>query len=226
MAHQVRRVRRKRRHHNHHRHLQDFFTGRSAIYAGAFIFALLLALLFFNYGPRTYRSWQESRLLKRGTELLQKNDLDGATRAAQEMLRIQPESVAAFQILADASERQNKPDSVAWRAQIARIYPHSLDAQLNLASAALRFGQLDTVRHALENVEPDDRDKAAYHVVAGWLARAEGNDADLEQHFAAAVKQEPTNDLYQFNFAVLQIRSSDPEKKASGRETLERLSKV
>ncbi|MGZ5521589.1 MAG: hypothetical protein ACXWF1_00470 [Chthoniobacterales bacterium] len=219
-------MRRKRRHHNHHRHLQDFFTGRSAIYAGAFIFTLLLALLFFNYGPRTYRSWQESRLLKRGTELLQNNDLDGATRAAQEMLRIQPESVAAFQILADASERQNKPESVAWRAQIARIYPHSLDAQLNLASAALRFGQLDTVRRALENVEPDDRDKAAYHVVAGWLARAEGNDADLEQHFAAAVKQEPTNDLYQFNFAILQIRSSDPEKKASGRETLERLSKV
>lgn len=225
MAHQVRRVRRKRRRHQHPRS-REFFSGRLAIYIGAFVIALLLALLFFNYGPRTYRGWRESRLLKHGTELLQKNDLDGATKAAKEMLRIQPDSVAAFQILADASERQNKPESVAWRAQIARIYPHSLDAQLNLASAALRFGQLDTVRRALDKVDPDDRDKAAYHVVAGWLARAEGNDADLEQHFAAAVKQEPENDLYQFNYAVLQIRSSDEEKQANGRETLERLSKV
>jgi hypothetical protein len=38
-----------------------------------------------------------------------------------------------------------------------------------------------------------DRDKAAFHVVAGWLARAEGNLAEQEEQFAAAVKKEPTN---------------------------------
>ncbi len=225
MALRVRRVRRKRRRHQQSR-TGEIFSGHTAILIGVFFAALLLALLLFHYGPPTYRGWRESRLFKQGTELLRKNDLDGATKAAREMLRIQPDSVAAFQILADASERQNKPESVAWRAQIARIYPHSLDAQLNLASAALRFGQLETVRRTLEQVDADDRDKAAYHVVAGWLAKAEGNEADLEQHFAAAVKQEPANDLYQFNYAVLQIRASDEEKNAAGRETLERLSKV
>ncbi|MDQ6938952.1 MAG: hypothetical protein M3119_02220 [Verrucomicrobiota bacterium] len=223
MAHQVKRVRRKRR---HHRPRARIFTGRKAIYLGAAVFGLLFGLLFLNYGPRTYRTWRESRLQHRASELLQKNDLEGATQAAREMLSIQPESVAAFQILADATERQNKPETVAWRAQIARIFPHNLDAQLNLASAALRFSQLDTVRHALEKVDPEDREKAAYHVVAGWLARAEGNDAAVEEHFAAAVEEEPGNDLYQFNFAILQIRSPDPEKNSSARETLERLSKV
>lgn len=224
MVTQVKRVRRKRRHHRRRR--TQIFTSRSAIYLGAAVFGLLLGLLFLNYGPRTYRTWRESRLQRRAADLLQKNDLDGAAQAAHEMLRIQPESAAAFQILADATERQNKPETVAWRAQIARIFPHNLDAQLNLASAALRFSQLDTVRHALEKVDAPDREKAAYHVVAGWLARAEGNDAAVEEHFAAAVKQEPANDLYQFNFAVLQIRSQDPEKNSKARETLERLSKV
>lgn len=222
MATQVRRVRRKRRRERHN----QFFRGRTAIIAGAILFGISFGFVFINYAPRAYNSWRESRLLKNASVLLQKQDFDGATKAAQQMLRVRPDSLAAFQILADASERQNKPETVAWRAQIARLLPHHLDAQLNLASAALRFGQMDTVRRALENVAPEDRGKAAYHVVAGWLARAEGNDADVEQHFAAAVKQEPGNDLYQFNFAVLQIRSPDPEKHAAAQETLERLRKV
>src|SRR5205814_8818215 len=114
---------------------------------------------------------------------------------------------------------------VAWRAQIARLDP-GLDSYLNLASAALRFGQLDVARDALDRVEPADRDKATYHVVAGWLSRAQGNIAEEERHFAAAVATEPANDVYQFNLAVLQIHSPDPQKNADARNQLERLSKV
>jgi hypothetical protein len=45
-------------------------------------------------------------------------------------------------------------------------------------------------------------------------------------HFAAAVAQEPVNDLYQFNLAVLRIRSSAPEKSDEARKVLERLKGV
>ena len=199
---------------------------RLFVFVTAVALGLTLGFLFVTYAPRAYHGWRESRLLQSANRLLQEQDLEGAARTAQKALRVQPDSLDAFQILAEISERQNKPETVAWRAQIARLLPRNLDAQLNLASAGLRFGQMDTVRRALNNVAPADRDKAAYHVVAGWLARAEGNDADVEQHFAAAVRQEPGNDLYQFNFAVLQIRSLDPEKNAPARETLERLRKV
>ncbi len=222
MGTEVRRVRRRRQSNRPNKSS----PGRLLVFIGAFAVGIALGFLFVNYAPRAYSGWRESRLLKKATQLLQEQDLDGATVAAQRILRVRPDSLAAFQILAETSERQNKPETVAWRAQIARVLPKNLDALLNLASAALRFGQLDTVRRALNDVAPPDREQAAYHVVAGWLARAEGNDADVEQHFAAAVKQEPTNDLYQFNFAVLQIRSLDPEKNSPARETLDRLSKV
>src|SRR5262249_37535826 len=96
----------------------------------------------------------------------------------------------------------------------------------NFASAALRFGKLDVAREALARVSQKDRDSAAFHVVAGWLARAEGNFAEQEEQFAAAVKKEPKNDLYQFNLAALQIRSKDAEKSNNARNTLERLSKT
>src|SRR5207237_4507446 len=121
---------------------------------------------------------------------------------------------------------KNLEETVLWRAQIARLVPNDLDSQLNLASAALRFGQLDLARKALDRVSPNDRNRAAFHVVAGWLARAEGNFAEQEEQFAAAVKKEPGNDLYQFNLAALQIQSNDPQKSARARDTLDRLSKL
>jgi predicted Zn-dependent protease len=158
--------------------------------------------------------------------MLQQQDYSGAIRSAEKALEIHRDSLAAFYILAEATEKQNRVETVAWRAQIARLVPNSLDSQLNLASAALRFGELDTARKALERVPPNDREKAAYHVVAGWLARAQGDEAGLLEHFAAAVKQDPNNDLYQFNLAVLQIKSADPEKSDKARSILQRLAKV
>lgn len=223
---EVRRVRRKRRVRSVRYGSGKIVSVRGAVYLAALCAGFGLGFLVLTYAPRAYGSWRESRLQKRATALLEKQDLNGATKAAQQMLQIRPGSLAAFHIMADATEKQNRAETVAWRAQIARALPHNLDAQLNLASAALRFGQLDTALRALDNVAPDDRDEASYHVVAGWLARAQGNDADVEQHFAAALRKEPTNELYQFNLAVLQIRSSEEETYFAARNTLERLSKL
>jgi hypothetical protein len=216
------RVRRRRR----HQPRAPISAGRTAVFAAAVIVGFAIGFLFLSYAPRAFRGWRESRLLKSAVAMLQKQDLDGATIAAREMLDLHPDSLAAFQILADATEKQNRADTVAWRAQIARLLPNNIDAQLNLASAALRFGQLDVARRALDNVAPADRGKAAFHVVAGWLARAQGNDKDVETHFAAALAQEPQNELYQFNLAVLRIRSLKQEEYDQARETLERLRKV
>ena len=199
---------------------------RIAILIAVITLAFVLGVIVLSYGSKAYNGWRETRLLKRATTLLEQSNFNAASAAAREVLKLHRDSLAAFYILAETTEKQNLQETVSWRAQIARLLPHNVDSQLNLASAALRFGQLDLARKALENVSPDQRDQAAYHVVAGWLARAEGNVAEQERQFAAAVKKEPNNDLYQFNLAVMQIRSTDAEENARARATLERLSQV
>ena len=227
MPNDAKRVRRRRRvqsaHPSGRRRISKASIG---IYVASVAVGFAVAGLFLTYAPRGYGTWRESRLVKRATEMMQKEDLDGATVAAQQILQFRPNSAAAFHILADATEKQHRPETVAWRAQIARVLPHNLDAQLNLASAALQFGQLDTARRALDNVAASDREKPAYHVVAGWLAKAQGNEKAVEDHFAAAVAKEPANDLYQFNLAVLRIRSPEPQKYEEALNTLERLRKM
>jgi hypothetical protein len=224
MAKHVRRIRRKRR--AKPPGSPVFTPARAAICGGALVLGFTVGLFLLTYGPEAYSGWREKRLLNRASAMLAQQDLEGAAGVAREIVLRRPDSLAAFYILAEASEKQNRPETVAWRAQIARLQPQDLDSRLNLASAALRFGQLDTARKALENVALGDRDRAAYHVVAGWLARALGDDAEVEQHFAAAAQKEPGNDLYRFNLAVLRIRSDVPEKSDESRQVLEQLSKV
>ncbi|PYI58097.1 MAG: hypothetical protein DMC59_09305 [Verrucomicrobia bacterium] len=156
----------------------------------ALVIAFLLGALFVSYGSKLYEDWRQDRLFHRAAALLQQGRLNEASDTAQELLGRHPDSLPALYILAEAAEKENLEETVSRREQIARLLPKDADSQLNLASAALRFGKLDLAREALDRVAPTDRDRAAFHVVAGWLARAEGNLAEQEEQFAAAVKKD------------------------------------
>jgi hypothetical protein len=223
MSAEPKHVRRKRRRRGLWRHRLQL--------RGGLVISLFVVLGFgvglFGFASvrKGWNRWHKTRLLTEAGDRLDHNNLSEAEVMARKALAIDPNSLVAARILAETTEKQNRVETVAWRAQIARLDP-GLESELNLASAALRFGQLDVARAALGRVAPEDREKAAYHVVTGWLSRAQGNIAEEEHHFAVAVAKEPTNDVYQFNLAVLQILSPDPEKNAAARNRLERLSKV
>src|SRR5947208_715396 len=205
---------------------QQLWPARIGLVAAGLAIAILLGALFFRSGLQLYENWHQTQLLHRATSMLQQGRFSEATKTALELLAQHPDSLPTLYILAEAAEKQNLEETISWREQIARLSPKDPDSQLNLVSAALRFGKLDLARKALDQVSSKDRDRAAFHVVAGWLASAEGNFAEQEEQFAAAVQKEPTNELYQFNLAALQIHSANAQKTAKAREDLERLSKV
>ena len=220
---ELRRVRRKRQ---HRASWLPSLKLRSGLFLTLFvILGFAFGLFAFMAIYKGWNRWNKTRLLTEAIAELDQNHLDQAQDLAHRALVMDPKSLAAARVLAEATEKQNRAETVGWRSLIARLDP-ALDNQLNLASASLRFGQLDLARRALDRVKPAERKKAAYQVVAGWLARAEGNPIEEERHFAAAVAQDPVNDVYRFNLAVLQIHSPDPEKNADARKQLERLSKV
>jgi predicted Zn-dependent protease len=188
--------------------------------------SFLIGTFFVSYGFKPYQTWRENRLLDRATALLQEGKLGEAAQNARELLARNPNSLPTLSILANIAERQNLEDAVSWRERIARLQPKDTESQLNYASAALRFERLDLARQALNRIAARDRDSAAFHVVAGWLACADKNFAEQEEQFAAAVNKEPKNDLYQYNLAALQIRSKEAEKSKNARGILDHLSRV
>ena len=199
---------------------------RGGLIVLAVIAGFALGLLVLSIGPRFVNAWRESRLLRQAETNLKQGNFNAANDTARRALQIDRDSLAAYQILAEATEKQNRAETVVWRAQIARLQPRDIDSQLNLTSAALRFGQLDAARKALESVPKENRESAPYHVVAGWLARAQGDEAGQERHFAAALEKEPRNETYQYNLAAVRIKSPDSQKNAQAREALEQLAKT
>ena len=193
---------------------------RGGLIVLAVIAGFALGLLVLSIGPKFVNAWRESRLLRQAETNLKQGNFNAANDAARQALQIDRDSLAAYQILAEATEKQNRAETVVWRAQIARLQPRDIDSQLNLASAALRFGQLDAARKALDSVPKENRESAPYHVVAGWLARAQGDEAGQERHFAAALEKEPRNETYQYNLAAVRIKSPDSQKNAQAREAL------
>jgi len=204
-------------------------TRSSSVRGGLIVLAVIagfaLGLIVLTIGPKLASAWQESRWLRRAETNLKQGNFSAANEAARQALAINRDSLSACEILAETTEKQNRAETVGWRAQIARLRPRDTASQLNLASAALRFGQLDTARKALESVPKENRESASYHVVAGWLARAQGDEASQERHFAAALEKEPHNETYQYNLAAVRIKLPDPQRQAQARETLERLAK-
>jgi len=223
MVDQLKRVRRK---HSRRASWWDRLKMPNGVILALFIvLGFGVGLFVFSSAHRAWNRWHETQLLTEADHQLDQNHLQKAENIARQVIAIDPDSLVAARILAEVTEKQNRRETVTWRAQVARLDP-DVDSQLNLASAALRFGQLDVARIALGRVPPNDREWAAYHVVAGWLARTQGNVADEESHFAAAVASEPENDTYQFNLAALQVLSPDPKKNSAARDQLVRLSKV
>jgi len=198
---------------------------RGGLIVLAVVAGFALGLLVLSIGPKFVNAWRESRLLRQAETNLKQENFNAANDAARQALQIDRDSLAAYQILAEATEKQNRAETVVWRAQIARLQPRDIDSQLNLASAALRFGQLDAARKALDSVPKENRESAPYHVVAGWLSRAQGDEAGQERHFAAALEKEPRNETYQYNLAAVRIKSPDLQKNAQAREALEQLAK-
>src|SRR5437762_4226535 len=196
---------------------------RGSLIVLAVIAGFALGLIVLTIGPKLVSAWQESRWLRRAETNLKQGNFSAANEAARQALAINRNSLSACEILAAATEKQNRAETVGWRAQIARLRPRDTASQLNLASAALRFGQLDTARKALESVPKENRESAPYHVVAGWLARAQGDEASQERHFAAALEKAPRNETYQYNLAAVRIKSPDSQKNAQAREALEQL---
>src|SRR6266516_343164 len=157
-----------------HRRIGEFFSGLEYIFRKGlqprrflllivtFLLAGLLALVLGNYAPRVYRDWRQKRLLDRASSLLQEQKFNEAAHMAREAVNVRPDSLKGYYVLAEATEKQNLEETVSWRAQIARLLPNDPDSQLNLASAALRFGEIDLARQALDRVSPKDRDRAAF----------------------------------------------------------------
>ena len=182
----------------------------------------LAAILGFG-SYRGYGVWRKHHLSQQAQDFHAHQDYKSAVLVARHVLQLDPKNVAACRIMAETAELAGKREAISWREQLAALEPGVTANKMALASAAVRFGQLDLARKTLDTVDPTDRANVKYHQLSGALAIAEKKSVLAESEFGAALQLDPENHQFALNLAAVRLTSGDLPTKEKARVELGRL---
>jgi predicted Zn-dependent protease len=195
---------------------------KKAILASVVVVAGVLGLWF--YARPAYKRHRETQAVEQARSYLAKGDYPNASLSARQALRLNPLDLEACRIMADLAERSRSPYVLDWRRRIVEAAP-TVENKLLLASSALRAQAppYPLAADTLEELKGSATNLAAYYAISAELALRLKRADEAATQFERASRLEPTNELYQLNLAVLQLRSTNALASSPARATLERL---
>ncbi len=183
--------------------------------------AIIVALVAAAWLSRPlYRNWKKQRYLSQAVAALDRSDYKGAAFSARQVRVLDPSNLAAARVLAEITGRLRSPEVISWRQFIADAEPENPTNLIQLAEAALMFGDNTRAEQALQKISNTNRNSAGFHQAAAMVLAGQRKLAEAEAHFSAAIKLAPTNDLLRLNHAVILIQARDTNVVAGGISTL------
>ena len=195
----------------------------AAMISGTVVFLTIAGFLSAPRIERFLDARKERQLVQRASDYFAKGDLKHAVLDARSALDIQPRNVEANRIIAKALETLGSPDAILWRKRLDSIASGDPENSAALAKASFIAGDIAVAEETLDKLKPEDRSSPLFHEVAAGLAMSKDDTAAAERHSAEAVRLNPNNDSSRMQLALLRIKSSDPDSRASAIEAFEEL---
>ena len=197
---------------------------RSLLKIIAWILGIIILLIAGGVlGHRSYRGWQERRLVAQANALVNEGNLKRASLDARRILQINPDSAEGCRIMARISEKASSRSAIDWwRRAVELAGPNTADL-LALAKAAVQFDDAANQEYALSRLSEEAKNSAEYHGLSAELASRRREPAELERHLREAVQRDPANKDYAVRLATLQLASPDAAKREEGRVSLTQL---
>jgi hypothetical protein len=187
------------------------------------LIGLVLLIVAFWAGHRAYVRWQERRLVRTAMFAMERGDERTASLAARNVLDMKQSSAGAARIMAQIAEHAGDPIALDWRRKVSEFLPGSTDDRLAWARCALQFHDTLTAERALSQLDEAARQTAAYHAVAAQLAQVRRDDQTAEREWSEAARLAPTDKANQLQLGMVQLRSADAIRHASGEQMLQEL---
>ncbi len=204
------------------RRIERFFSRKRNM--AALVACFVVAVAGYRYGRPHYLHYVEGQYARQAEQFISKGDFARAYLRARQVMRINPDNAAACRVNAALADWANSPFALYWRERTVLLDPSSTN-RLALASTALRVERFpySTAAKALEEIPPEERRTASYHLVAGALALKLNHLSEAEEHYTEALKFQPKNPVTRMSLAVVQLQSKDPRIVSDSRITLELL---
>jgi len=173
-----------------------------------------------------YLLWQQRRSLAQASGYEQQGDMRRALLLLEQAYQLYPKNLEARRRLAAFWERIGQRQALAEWKEITRIDPADPQNHLGLAAAALRFGEIGTLRAALGHLKQAGQTGADYFRMAAGLALIDRDNVALEAALVELARLQPDDPKVRLNLALARLSSADPERAQTGRAALIELARV
>ena len=187
------------------------------------LFLLLAGILGWG-GSRYYFQRRDRMVMAAAARAVDTGDFRSAWVWLQRLYTAHPDDIATNRLIARFGAAEHSPEELAWRARVVQIGPATMDDYLDWAAVALRLGQTDVAREALEQVPAAWQQNARFHELYANTLVALGQPQAADDQFAAAAQLEPSNPVHLANLAALRLSAADDDQtQGRARATLEHL---
>jgi cytochrome c-type biogenesis protein CcmH/NrfG len=177
------------------------------------------------FGYRSFRAWQQRRLVAQGNALINEGDMKRASLNARRIIQINPENAEAYRMLARMAEKAGSPTAVDWRRHLMDMGAATSEDLIMLARDAVKFEDKPTADVAMSKLPAEAHDRADYHALMADLAYARRDGVEMERQLSEAARLDPKNKDYQVRLAALRLGANNYDISESGRQTLVALQK-
>jgi Flp pilus assembly protein TadD len=175
--------------------------------------------------PCQFSAWQQHRLLVSAQAFLQQGDLRSAMVSCQQLIQVNPDSIAAYRLLISIDEQANSPRAITWASKIVSLSNNDPNALIQVAAIALRFGETEMARDALNQLPATAKEAPVPLALRGTVEVVGGRLSAAESLFDRAAKLDPSNLSYRLNLLKIQLQFRDNAKSDAARSDLEQLAK-
>jgi len=173
-----------------------------------------------TFGYRSFRAWQQRRLIAEANALVNEGDYKRASLDARRLLQINPNSAEACRIMARISEKAGMRSALEWRRRVMDLGAASPNDLILLARAAVRFEDRGTADVALSKLPESAKETAEYHALLADIALTQRDGMEMERQLSEANRLEPANKDYIMRLAALRLGANNSAIRAKGKETL------
>lgn len=174
-------------------------------------------------GHRSFRNWQQRRLIAQANALVNEGDLKRASLDARRVLQINPDSVEACRVLARLGQRAGLRAELDWRRRVMDLGAATPEDLIALARAAVRYEDRGTADVAIGKLPESAKNTAEYHALMADIATVQRDGPAAERQLTEALRINPANKEYAMRLAALQLTANDSAVRNKGREALRAL---
>lgn len=172
------------------------------------------------FGYRSFRNWQQRRLIAEANALVNEGDYKRASLDARRILQINPNNAEACRILARLSEKAGLRSALEWRRRVMDLGGATPNDLILLARAAIRFDDRAIADVAISKLPESAKETAEYHALLADIAFAKRDGVEMERQLSEASRLEPANKDYLIRLAALRLGANDPDLRVKGKQTL------